>query len=129
LSREEEVAIAKEIEAGKLQVADEVFSVPLALHYVVTMAEKLKTGELEARQVLFEEDDEGDSPEKEQRRVQQFLKAVAPLKRTAAERDRLGPGSKANGKQLAQREKKLKAVQDRIKAGLIELELGERHIA
>src|SRR5262245_11505285 len=47
LSREEEVAIAKEIEAGKMQVADEVFSVPLALHYVMTMAEKLKSGEVE----------------------------------------------------------------------------------
>ncbi|MGH7819794.1 MAG: RNA polymerase sigma factor region1.1 domain-containing protein, partial [Candidatus Binatia bacterium] len=34
LSREEEVAIAKEIEAGKMQVADEVFSLPLTLHYV-----------------------------------------------------------------------------------------------
>ncbi len=69
LSREEEVAIAKEIEAGKLQVADEVFSVPLTLHYVTTLAEKLKSGEIDARQVLFEEDDEVDSPEKEERRV------------------------------------------------------------
>src|SRR5438093_2062846 len=58
LSREEEVAIAKEIEAGKMQVADEVFSVPLALHYVMTMAEKLKSGEVDARQVLSEHDDE-----------------------------------------------------------------------
>src|ERR1043165_9282833 len=77
LSREEEVAIAKEIEAGKMQVADEVFSVPLALHYVMTMADKLKSGEVEARQVLFDEDDEVDSPEKEERRVNAFLKSVA----------------------------------------------------
>ncbi len=129
LSREEEVAIAKEIEAGKMQVADEVFSVPLALHYVMTMAEKLKSGELEARQVLFDEDDEVDSPEKEQRRVQQFLKAVAPLRRQAAERGKLGTlPKKASAKQLVQREKKLKTVQHKIKAGLIDLELGERHI-
>jgi RNA polymerase primary sigma factor len=126
LSREEEVAIAKEIEAGKLQVADEVFSVPLALHYVMTMAEKLKSGEVEARQVLFEEDDEVDSPEKEERRVQAFLKAVAPLKRLSADRGK--SGGKKNSKDAAKRDKKAAAVQEKIKAGLVALELGERHI-
>jgi RNA polymerase primary sigma factor len=130
LSREEEVAIAKEIEAGKMQVADEVFSVPLALHYVVTMAEKLKSGEVEARQVLFEEDDEVDSPEKEARRVQAFLKSVGPLKRYAAERDKLAPATKkASASEANKREKKLKGLQDKIKSGLVALELGERHIS
>jgi RNA polymerase primary sigma factor len=128
LSREEEVAIAKEIEAGKLQVADEVFSVPLTLHYVTTMAEKLKSGEVEARQVLFEEDDEVDSPEKEERRVQAFLKAVGPLKRYAMERGKAAAGKKS-AKESAKREKKLKGLQDKIKTGLVGLELGERHIS
>ena len=128
LSREEEVAIAKEIEAGKLQVADEVFSVPLTLHYVTTMAEKLKSGEVEARQVLFEEDDEVDSPEKEERRVQAFLKAIVPLKRHAMEREKVAVGKKS-AKESAKRDKKLKALQDKIKAGLVALELGERHIS
>ena len=130
LSREEEVAIAKEIEAGKMQVADEVFSVPLALHYVMTMAEKLKSGELEARQVLFDEDDEVDSPEKEERRVQGFLKAVMPLRRAAGERGKLSAGAKkASAKDAAKRDKKLATLQERVKAGLVALELGERHIA
>jgi RNA polymerase primary sigma factor len=128
LSREEEVAIAKEIEAGKLQVADEVFSVPLTLHYVTTMAEKLKSGEVEARQVLFEEDDEVDSPEKEERRVQAFLKAVVPLKRYAMEREKAAAGKKS-AKESAKRDKKLKGLQDKIKTGLVALELGERHIS
>ena len=129
LSREEEVAIAKEIEAGKMQVADEVFSVPLALHYVLTMAEKLKSGEVEARQVLFDEDDEVDSPEKEERRVRAFLKTVAPLKRLSSERARFAPAVKRNGaKEVAKRDKKLKVLQEKIKGGLVALELGERHI-
>jgi len=128
LSREEEVAIAKEIEAGKLQVADEVFSVPLTLHYVTTMAEKLKSGEVEARQVLFEEDDEVDSPEKEERRVQAFLKAVGPLRRYAMEREKAAVGKKG-AKESAKRDKKLKGLQDKIKSGLVALELGERHIS
>jgi RNA polymerase primary sigma factor len=128
LSREEEVAIAKEIEAGKLQVADEVFSVPLTLHYVTTMAEKLKSGEVEARQVLFEEDDEVDSPEKEERRVQAFLKAVGPLRRYAMEREKAAVGKKS-AKESAKRDKKLKGLQDKIKTGLVALELGERHIS
>ena len=128
LSREEEVAIAKEIEAGKLQVADEVFSVPLTLHYVTTIAEKLKSGEVEARQVLFEEDDEVDSPEKEERRIRAFLKAVGPLRRYAMERQKAAAG-KRSAKETAKREKKLKTLQDKIKAGLVALELGERHIS
>jgi RNA polymerase primary sigma factor len=130
LSREEEVAIAKEIEAGKMQVADEVFSVPLALHYVVTMAEKLKSGEVDARQVLFEEDDEVDSPEKGERLVQAFLKAVGPLKRYAADRAKLSAGTKkGSAKEVLRREKKLQSLQEKIKSGLVALDLGERHIS
>jgi RNA polymerase primary sigma factor len=130
LSREEEVAIAKEIEAGKMQVADEVFSVPLALHYVMTMAEKLRNGEVEARQVLFDEDDEVDSPEKEERRVKAFLKSIAPLKRLASERGKLaGKAKKGTAKDVAKRDKRLAAIQEKIKAGLVALDLGERHIA
>ncbi len=128
LSREEEVAIAKEIEAGKMQVADEVFSLPLTLHYATTMAEKLKSGEVEARQVLFEEDDEVDSPEKEERRVHAFLKAVGPLRRYAMERQKTATGKKS-AKDSAKRDKKLKGLQEKIKAGLVALELGERHIS
>ncbi|MET0151219.1 MAG: RNA polymerase sigma factor RpoD [Candidatus Binatia bacterium] len=128
LSREEEVAIAKEIEAGKMQVADEVFSLPLTLHYVTTMAEKLKSGEVEARQVLFEEDDEVDSPEKEERRVQAFLKSVGPLRRYALEREKTATGKKS-AKESAKRDKKLKGLQEKTKAGLVALELGERHIS
>jgi RNA polymerase primary sigma factor len=130
LSREEEVAIAKEIEAGKMQVADEVFSVPLALHYVMTMAEKLKSGEVEARQVLFDEDDEVDSPEKEERRVQAFLKAVGPLRRYSADHAKASGGTKRGStKDVVKREKKLHALREKIKHGLVALELGERHIA
>jgi len=128
LSREEEVAIAKEIEAGKMQVADEVFSVPLALHYVMTMADKLKSGEVEARQVLFDEDDEVDSPEKEERRVNAFLKSVAPLKRLSSDRSKPGGGKRTSAKDAAKRDKKAAAIQEKIKSGLVALELGERHI-
>ncbi len=130
LSREEELSTAKGIEAGKLQVADEVFSVPLALHYVMTMAEKLKSGEVEARQVLFDEDDEVDSPEKEERRVQAFLKSVMPLRRFSAERSKVESGAKKlSVKDATKRDKKLEGLQEKIKGGLVALELGERHIA
>ncbi len=129
LSREQEVAIAKEIEAGKLQVADEVFALPLTLQYVGTMSEKLKSGEVEARQVLFEEDDEVDSPEKEKKRVQAFLKDVAGLRRLGNERGKLeGAKGKATTREIVKRERRLAALQGKIKEGLAALELGERHI-
>ena len=129
LSREEEVAIAKEIESGKLQVKDEVFSLPLTLHYVLTMAEKLRTGEVEARQVLFEEDDEVDSPEKEERRVKAFLKSVTPLKRYSADVAKAGKAGAAKRRPGDERrDKKLLALKQKIKAALVAIDLGERHI-
>jgi RNA polymerase primary sigma factor len=129
LSREQEVAIAKEIEAGKLQIADEVFSLPLTLQYVTTMAEKLKSGEVEPRQVLFEEDDEVDSPDKEKRRVQGFLKQVGGLRRLGTERTKLEQAKgKATTQEIVKRERRLAALRTKIKEGLAGLELGERHV-
>ena len=129
LSREEEVTIAKEIESGKLQVAEEVLSLPLTLHYVITMADRLRAGEVEPRQVLFEEDDEVDSPDKEERRVKAFLKAVSPLKRQATELSKLATGrSRAGVKETAKRDKQYETMVQKIRISLEAIDLGERHI-
>src|SRR5262249_2547880 len=44
LSREQEVAIAKEIESGENEIKEAIFSIPLALQYVLTLGQKLKDG-------------------------------------------------------------------------------------
>src|SRR5262249_49943636 len=58
LSREEEVAIAKEIEAGENEIKEAIFSIPLALQYVITIGQKLKDGELTAREAFGDDEEE-----------------------------------------------------------------------
>ncbi len=57
LSREDEVVIAKSIETGELEVRKAVFSLPLALQYVLNLADRLRDGEIDGRH-LFGDDEE-----------------------------------------------------------------------
>ena len=96
LTREEEVAIAKEIEAGERQVREGVFSLDLALQYVLNLAERLRKHEIEARHIFGDDDQTGEQTEqvegaepREDKRGDAFLKQVSKLKRCAGERDKL----------------------------------------
>src|SRR5438876_1107204 len=93
LTREEEVAIAKEIESGEREVREAVFSLDLALQYVLTLAEKLRRGEIEARHIFGDDEPETEPAEgaesKEDKRAEAFLRQVSKLKRLAGERDKL----------------------------------------
>src|SRR5262245_64819231 len=87
LTREEEVAIAKEIETGEREVREGVFSLDLAVQYVLNLGERLRRGEIEARHIFG--DDEATDTEataegaetKEDKRADAFLKQVSKLKR------------------------------------------------
>ena len=61
LTREGEVVIAKKIEEGLLKIRNEVYSSPIALDYVVKLAEGLKEGSLRFREVFAEEDSSSES--------------------------------------------------------------------
>ncbi len=130
LSREEEVAIAKEIEAGEKQVRREVFSVPLALRYVLSLGEKLKQGEIEPRHVFGDEEEDIDAPGKEDQRVEIFLGRMSGLKRLAGERERVEHlvHKRQSAKDRQRALKKLADVRERIVEALNSLPLGRRHI-
>src|SRR6185369_3309671 len=87
LTREEEVAIAKEIEAGERDVREGVFSLDLALEYVLNLAERLRREEIDARHIFGDEEQETEQVEgaetKEDKRVGAFLKQIGKLKRMA----------------------------------------------
>ncbi len=138
LSREEEVAIAKEIEAGETHVRTEVFSVPLGSRYVLSLGEKLKDGEIEARYIFGDEEEEAaeatEATEvtevKEDHRIELFLSRMTPLKRLVRERDQ-------NEEQLHKRlslkdrekvAKKVTELRHKIEGALSSLPLGRRHI-
>src|SRR5438034_2534032 len=93
LTREQEVAIAKEIESGEREVREAVFSLDLALQYVLTLAEKLRRGEVEVRHIFGDDEPEAEPAEatesKENKRADIFLKQVSELNGLAGERDKL----------------------------------------
>jgi RNA polymerase primary sigma factor len=130
LSREEEVAIAKEIEAGEKQVKWEVFSSPLALRSILSLGEKLKQGEIEPRHVFGDDEEEIDASGKEDQRIELFLSKMGPLKRLANEREKV---ERTLRKRLTVKErekalKKLSEVREKIQATLTALPLGRKHI-
>jgi len=132
LSREEEVEIAKSIEAGEMQVRREVFSLPVAVRYVVNLADKLRAGEIEPRYVFGDEDDETDSPDKEDQRVKALLRQIAALKRVVTERDRLLASRKREKGGSAKRQKlndRIESLNQRIAENLCKLALGRKHVS
>ena len=138
LTREEEVAIAKEIEAGERDVREGVFSLDLALTYVLNLAERLRRGEIEARHIFGDEDQPGETTEqvegaepKEDKRADVFLKQVGKLKRCANEREKLlaeaarAKTSKARRERI---EKRLELIKRSVRDCLLEMQVGTKHI-
>ncbi len=137
LSREEEVAIAKQIEAGENEIKESIFSIPLALQYIITLAQKLKDEELSPREVFGDEDEpdknseEQQQDDRDQQRVEAFLKHLPGLKKLAAERSRFeetGKGRKSGAENL-KLDKKRQALSEKIQAALFAMPLNRKHIS
>jgi len=135
LTREEEVAIAKEIESGEREVREAVFSLDLALQYVLTLAEKLRRGETEARHIFGDDEPETEPAEgaesKEDKRAEGFLRQVSKLKRLAGERDKLvaeAARSKTSKARRARIEKRLVIIAQAVREVLLEAQIGAKHV-
>jgi RNA polymerase primary sigma factor len=138
LTREEEVAIAKEIEAGEREVRDAVFSLDLAVHYVLGLADRLKRGEIETRHVFGDDEtpstDTGDVTEsgpREDKRADAFLKQVAKLRRLVSEDEKL---ERERGKvrtsklRKAAIAKRLEMIAQSVRETLLETKIGGKHV-
>ena len=136
LSREDEVVIAKSIEAGELEIRKAVFALPLALQYVLNLADRLREGEIDGRHLFGDEDEEPASaegaPEREDARVAAFLKHVARLRRLVNEREKLvqlkSGKKRISAKGLKKVEHRLEAIKPSIHAVLAEVPLGARQV-
>jgi RNA polymerase primary sigma factor len=134
LTREEEVAIAKEIEAGERDVREGVFAIDLALQYVLNLGERLRRGEIEARHI-FGDDDGVDAAEaseaKEDKRAEVFLRQIQRLRRLQGEREKLlaernkAKTSKARKERI---DRRLEAIRTQIREGLLATKIGAKHI-
>jgi len=136
LSREDEVVIAKSIEAGELEVRKAVFALPLALQYVLNLADRLRDGEIDGRHLFGDEDEEPanaeGAPEREDARVTAFLKHVSRLRRLVNEREKLiqlKTGKKRiSAKNLQKVGQRLEAIKPAIHEVLAEVPLGARQV-
>ena len=64
LTREGEVEVAKRIETGQKEVAEEVFKSPIMLDYIIHIGEQVEAGEASLRDV-FEETNDADADEEQ----------------------------------------------------------------
>jgi RNA polymerase primary sigma factor len=137
LTREEEVAIAKEIETGEREVREGVFSLDLAVQYVLNLGERLRRAEIEARHIFG--DDEATETEaavegaetKEDKRADAFLKQVSKLKRYAGEREKLAEEREKAKTSKARREridKRLEVIKQCVRECLLEMQIGAKHV-
>src|SRR5579884_332771 len=63
LSREQEVEIAKRIEAGEMEVEEEVLSSPVTLDFVIGLGDRVESGEADLREVFEDSEEASDSDE------------------------------------------------------------------
>ena len=139
LTREEEVAIAKEIEAGEREVREAVFSLDLAVQYVLGLADRLKRGEIEARHVFGDDETPTDrraatpprAGPREDKRADGFLKQVAKLRRLVGEREKLEAErgkARTSKTRKAAIAKRLEVIAQSVRETLLETKIGAKHV-
>jgi RNA polymerase primary sigma factor len=97
LSREDEVAIAKLIEAGEKEVRTTVFALKIAPRYVIGLGDALRSGEIDVRDIFGDEDPELDETERRgDGRARRFLRQVMRLKRLEDEQEKVNKELQAN---------------------------------
>ena len=87
LSREQEVEIAKRIEAGENEVEEEVLGSPITLDFVIRVGERVEAGEGDLRDVFEEaaaeaenaDPDEERGPEADERQLKKLMLATKKL--------------------------------------------------
>src|SRR6266849_142883 len=85
LSREQEVEIAKRIEAGEDEVEEEVLRSPVTLDLVIEMGARVEAGEADLRDIFEEnqepaDDDEERGPEADEKQLKKLFTATTKLK-------------------------------------------------
>jgi RNA polymerase primary sigma factor len=131
LSREQEVEIAKRIEAGEIEVEEEVLSSPVTLDFVVDLGERVEAGDADLRDV-FEEaedtsgDDEERGPEADERQLKKLITATRKLKSLRAEIESIE--AKLAGKTRSRQKllKRLARLKERVKKELRAMQLSRK---
>jgi RNA polymerase primary sigma factor len=120
LTREGEIEVAKRIEAGQKDVAEEIFKSPVMLDHVIRMGEQVEAGEADLQVILGETDqaeaDEETGPVADQARRDNLL---GRIRKITGLRDELLGGEESLCAELDPRRKaKLQEQQERLKLRL-----------
>lgn len=134
LSREQEVEIAKRIEAGEQEVEDEVLKSPVTLDYLIDLGERVEAGDADPRDIFEEgeepsESEEERGPEANEKLVKKLHDATRKLRELKAKleeveeelRGRPGPRRKPK------LERRYSRLRDGVKSALLAMGLS-RHV-
>jgi RNA polymerase primary sigma factor len=131
LSREQEVEIAKRIEAGEKEVEDEVLRSPVALDRIILIAEEIESGEGDLRDIFEENEEQTDpdeerGPEANEKQLKKLLTAKKNLLKLRGKIEQTEEKLKNNRGKSAARTKLEKSIaqeRDKVKRELQRLEL------
>jgi RNA polymerase primary sigma factor len=134
LSREQEVEIAKRIEAGEQEVEEEVLKSPVTLDFLIDLGDRVEAGEADLRDIFEETEEPSDSeedhgPEANEKLAKKLHDATRKLKDLRAKleeveeslRERPGPRRKPK------LDRRFSRLRERTKATLLDMGLS-RHI-
>jgi RNA polymerase primary sigma factor len=134
LSREQEVEIAKRIEAGEKEVEEEVLGSPVTLDRVIEIGERILAGDADLREMYEEseessETDEERGPEADEKQLKKLQASIKKLKDLRARLEQI-EGELAHGKPGPRRRPKLEKdyirCKERIKREVREMQLSPR---
>jgi RNA polymerase primary sigma factor len=137
LSREQEVEIAKRIEAGEFEVEDEVLRSPVTLDFLIEVGDRIEAGETDLRESgIFEENEEPSNdpeeergPEANEKQLKKLFAAVKKLKslRSKVEDTEAEIKEKPKAPNRPKLDKQFHKLKDNIKEELADLDLS-RHV-
>jgi RNA polymerase primary sigma factor len=130
LNREGEVSLAKRIEDGDREIMAAVKSCSVALDELLQIGEKLKSGELQIRDVI-KDLDEDSTDEEEVEAQEKILRIVGRIKRnmqSARELELKLRKGKIREKERAAMKKKVAALHRKVEVSIQEIHLKERQI-
>jgi RNA polymerase primary sigma factor len=134
LSREQEVEIAKRIEAGENEVEEEVLGSPIMLDFVIRVGERVEAGEADLRDVFEDaaeqpdDPDEERGPEADERQLKKLSLATKKLTdlRTKLEAIEGELGNKPGPRRKPKLDKDLARYNERVKKELRTMGLSRR---
>ena len=133
LSREQEVEIAKRIEAGENEVESEILNSPVTLDFVISLGEGVETGDADLRDIFEEaeepsEPDEERGPEADEKQRKKLFLATRKLKELRAKLADVEEelASRPGPRRKPRLEKKRLRYKDRIRKELDKIGLSRR---